>query len=224
MKRWAPVLVGLLTAAIGYAIAWHFASADISKEGDWRNGAARFIAMAAAVGGALGFGITLYVTRGVKLARDGFTLSYRPADPVPDGYRELKTLTVGDLVERLKAVGYAPVLEACDELGERTGAKPSAADSLIGTNVALVDPGVKGWVRLQLPAPAEGQKRALGLVEIWSERGESAEELALFTMRVMGELVGNLAGSRESSRTSEDPVAMLTAGLADRPQHRAGSK
>ena len=59
----------------------------------------------------------------------------------------------------------------------------------------------------------------MGLLEIWTERGDTAEELALFTLRALGELVGSLAASRESSVLSEDPVAILTAGLPDRPRH-----
>jgi hypothetical protein len=211
------VLVG---GAIGFAIGWHFAAADINKAGDWRNGAARFIGMTSAIGMLVGYIVMMRVTRGVHVTRDGFTVTYKPAEAVPQGYRELKTLTVGDLVERLKAVGYQPALEACDELGQRTAKPGDPGVPLVGANVALVDPGVRGWVRVQLPPPAEGQARAIGIVEIWSERGDSAEELALFTLRMLGELVNGVAAARESSRLSEDPVAMLTAGLAERPKHR----
>jgi len=212
------VLVG---GAIGFAIGWHFAAADINKTGDWRNGAARFIGMTSAIGMLFGYIVMMRVTRGVHVTRDGFTISYKPAEPVPQGYRELRTLTVGDLVEKLKAVGYQPTLEACDELGQRM--RPGDAGvPLVGANLAFVDPRVRGWVRVQLPPPAEGQARALGIVEIWSERGDSAEEMALFTLKSLGELVHGLAASRESSKLSEDPVAMLTAGLGERPRHRAG--
>jgi hypothetical protein len=60
----------------------------------------------------------------------------------------------------------------------------------------------------------------MGLLEIWTERGNSAEELGLFTLRGLGELMSGLTASRESSVLSQDPVAMLTAGLPDSPQHR----
>ncbi|HTL37027.1 MAG TPA: hypothetical protein VL326_28015 [Kofleriaceae bacterium] len=219
MKRWGPILGALLGAVIGFALGWHYAADDIHKVGDWRHGAQRFIGFTSVIGLAIGYIAMMQLTRGAKLTRDGFTVSYKPAEAVPDGYRELKTLTVGDLVKRLEAVGYQPALEACDMLGQRM--KPGDPGvPLVGANVALVDPGVRGWVRVQLPPPAEGQKRAMGLVEIWSERGESAEEMALFTLRMLGELVHGVAAARESSRLSEDPVAMLTAGLAERPKHR----
>ena len=219
MKRWGPLVGALVGGAIAFAIAWHVAASDVNKVGDWRNGAARFIGLVGVIGIAVGYvGVSLLV-RGAKVTRDGYTITYKPAEAVPQGYRELKTLTLTDLVDRLKALGYAPSLEVCDALGTRTGAGDAGAP-LVGANVALVDRGVRGWVRVQLPPPNDGQARAIGLVEIWSERGESAEELALFTLRSLGELVHGLAAARESSRLSEDPVAMLTAGLADRPRHR----
>jgi hypothetical protein len=222
MKRFAPLIGALVGGVAGFAIGYYLASADINKEGDWRNGAARFVGMASAIGIMLGYVVTSRFTRGVAVTRDGFTLSYRPADPVPTGYRELRTLTINDLIERLRAVGYAPVVQECDEVGERSARTSDPTTTLVGANVAVTDPGVKGWIRVQLPAPRVDQARALGLVEVWTERGDSAEELALFTMRCLGELVGGLAASRESSRLSEDPVAMLTAGLAERPRHRRG--
>lgn len=219
MKRWGPLVGALVGGAIAFAIAWHLASSDINKEGDWRNGAARFIGFIAVIGIAVGYvGVSL-IARGAKVSRDGYTITYKPAESVPVGYRELETLTLADLVDRLNALGYAPALEVCDALGTRMGPGDVGAP-LVGANVALVDPGVRGWVRVQLPPPNDTQARAIGLVEIWSERGDSAEELALFTLRSLGELVHGLAAARESSRLSEDPVAMLTAGLADRPRHR----
>jgi hypothetical protein len=60
------------------------------------------------------------------------------------------------------------------------------------------------------------QSRALG--RIWSEKGDSAEELALFTLKVLDGLVGDLTAARESSRLSQDPASLLTAGLGERPR------
>ena len=220
MKRFLPVIGALVGGAIAFAIAWHLASADIGEDGDWRGGAQRFIGMVGALGVAAGYIVTSRLTRGAKVTRDGFTVSYRPAEPVPQGYRELRTLRVEDLIARLRAVGYAPRVEVCNELGERGGAAEADA-ALVGANIALVDRGVRGWVRVQLPAPGEGQARAIGLVEVWTASGESAWELGLFTLRALGELVGGLAAARESSRLSEDPVATVTAALPERPKHRA---
>ena len=218
MKRWWPILGGIVGGAIGWAIAWALAADDIYKLGDFQYGALRFIGLVSTIGLVLGYVVVSRVTRGVKVTRDGFTLSYRPLEPVAAGYRELTTLSVADLLERLRVIGYSPVLEGCDTLGQRAG-EGDPTTPLVAANVAIRDPRVRGWIRLQLSPPGAGQARAMGLLEIWTERGDSAEELALFTLRALGELVGSLAASRESSRLSEDPVALLTAGLADRPQH-----
>jgi len=209
----------VIGGGVAAAIAWTLAGADVSKLGDWRNGAARFLGMVTAIGLFAGYFVTVRVVRGRSVSRDGFTLSLQPLEPVPSGYRELTALTMANLIERLRAVGYAPGLEACNELGERSGACDPATP-LAGVNVAIVDPGVRGWIRLQLPVPASHQARALGLLEIWSEGGDSTEELALFTLRALGELVSGLAARRETSNLGEDPVALVTAGLADRPIHR----
>jgi hypothetical protein len=219
MKRWAPLLGAVIGGVVAGAIAWAIAGAEVSKLGDWRNGPARFIGMLTAIGLFAGYAVTTRVVRGRSVSRDGFTLSLRPLEPVPSGYRELAALTVANLLERLRAVGYAPQLEACNELGERVG-ECDPAVPLAGANVAILDPGVRGWIRLQLPVLASHQARALGLLEIWSETGDSTEELALFTLRALDGLVSGLAAKRETSNLGEDPVALLTAGLGERPVHR----
>jgi hypothetical protein len=216
-KRWAPVVGALFGGAIAAVIAWMLAGDEVNKLGD--NGAARFVGMVSAFGAFVGFFATARLVRGATLTRDGFTLSYRPLEPIPVGYRELTTLTVDDLMSRIRDVGYTPQLRACDDTGERISAGDPTAP-LVGANISLSDPGVRGWVRVHLPRPAEGQARALGLIEVWSEAGESAQELALFVVRALNGLVGNLAASRESSRLSEDRASLVIASLAERPIHR----
>src|SRR5262245_32175718 len=136
MKRFGPALGALVGGAIGFAIAYYFAGADIG----WRNGAGRFVGMASGIGIMLGYFVMMRVTRGVHVTRDGFPLSYRPADPVPTGYRELRTLTVGDVAERLRAVGYAPALTDCDEVGQRSDRTVDPTTTLVGANFAVSDP------------------------------------------------------------------------------------
>jgi len=220
MKRWAPVIAGLAGCAAGFAVGWILASQDVNKLGDFQEGAARFIGFTSAIGAFIGFFIAVRLTRGKHVSRDGFTLSYKRIEPTAANYRELKTITVADLVAGLREVGYEPKVEVCTIEGERRGIL-DANTALAGTNIALSDPGVRGWIRLQLPIPADEQARALGLVEMWSERGESTEEFALFTLRILDTFVGALAAKRESSTLSDDPVSVLTAGLADKPVHRA---
>jgi len=220
MKRAAPYLAALAGIAIGVAIGWTLAGADVGQLGDWRGGAGRFIGMLGAIGGLVGY-VGARVILGKRPAqRDGFTLSFRRIDPQATGYREVTTLTVGDLVAALAAVGYEPHAEACDDAGLPVGAIDPTTP-LAGANLALRDRGVRGWVRVQLAPPDPARARSLGLVEIWSERGDSAEELGLYVVRVLDELVGDVHAARESSRLGEDSAKLLTAGLGPRPVHRA---
>ncbi|HEY4177418.1 MAG TPA: hypothetical protein VGM90_11315 [Kofleriaceae bacterium] len=216
MRRLAPVLCALIFGAAGAGIAYYFAAADIGTLGDWRQGALRFIGGAGALGALVGWYAGARLALGAPITRVGYTLSYRPADPQPLGYREMKTLTVDDLLARLRDVGYAPAIATCTALGERTTQGADPAQPLVGANIAITAPRVKGYVRVQLPPPAEGQTRAIGVLELNSEGGPSAEELGMFTLRSLGELVGNLTAAHDTSRLSEDPVALLTAHLPER--------
>jgi hypothetical protein len=213
VKAWLPWLAALVGGAICGGIAWTYASGDVDKLGDWYGGAESFIGTAGAIGIFGGYIVTSRLTRGAKLARDGFTLSYRRIEAQPAGYRELTTVRVADLLAALREAGYEPRTEACDDLGTRRGAF-DATSPLAGANVAITDPRVRGWIRVHLPVPRDDQARGLGLVEIWSRSGDSAEELALFTLRALGTLIANLEVARESSNLSPDPVATVTAGLS----------
>jgi hypothetical protein len=218
-KFWLPIIVAIACGAVAGGIAYAFAGNDIGKLGDWNHGASHFVGYAATAGVFLGYLVTASLVRGPLLRRGGFTLAYQRIEPKADGYRALETLRIADLLSRLRTAGYEPRAEVCDELGTPRGGLEET-EPLAGTNLAILDPRVRGWVRVHLPVPQEGQARALGLIEIHSGRGESAEELAMFTMRVLGGLLEGLTVTRENSLLSHDPVATVTAGLDDRPAHR----
>jgi hypothetical protein len=218
-SAWWVLLGAIAGGVIGFLIGWVIASDEIGKLGDWRHGALRFLGMCGAIGLFLGAGIASRFARGAPVTRDGFTLSYKRIEPTAAGYRELTTLTIATLLDALREVGYEPSATACDDTGSAR-APIDLTTALAGSNFAIRDPKVRGWIRVQLAVPPEGQGRAMGLIEMWSERGDSTEELALFTLRVLDTLVGDLRASRESSVLSEDPAAMVTAGLDDKPRHR----
>lgn len=214
---WWAWLGAAVAGAIGVAIGLALAGDDINTIGG--RGAARFVGMCGAIGGFAGYLITSRLTRGEPLTRDGFTLSYRPLAPAAAGYRETTTLTVADVIAGLSKLGYEPRAEACDDFGTRRGSIDDTTP-LQGTSVAIIDARVRGWIRIALAPFTDARPRTLGLVEIWSRRGESAEELALFTLRVLDGFVAELAAVRDSSRLSPDPIPMVTAGLGERPVHR----
>jgi len=217
---WWPFVGAVIGGVAGIAIGMALAGDDVNRVGDWRNGAARFVGMTGAIGLFAGYAIAQQLARGKRVNRDGFTLAYRPIAPTAEGYRENKLVTVGDVLAGLAKAGFEPRAEACDQFGERKG---SIDDTTVlpGANVAISDPRVRGWIRVALAPSNEDQPRSLGLVEIWSERGGSAEELGLFTLRVLDGLVVELTATRESSALGLDPIPLLTAGLAERPIRRA---
>lgn len=218
-KRGWALLGAILGGAIGAAIAWRLLNGRFDHPGDWRGGAARFFGWATALGLVAGYAVGGRLARAVPARRDGFRLSFRRIDPEAAGYRNLTTLAVADLVAALTASGYEPYTEGCDSLGHRVG-PIDLRTPLAGANVAISDPGVRGWIRVQLAPPIDGAPRSLGLIEMWPERGGSAEELGSFALRALDGLLDELTAAPESSMLGEDPASLVTAGLPDRPRHR----
>lgn len=214
-----PILGALVGGAILSAIAWHYASGDINSVGNWKNGAAKFVGMAGAIGLMLGWYGTLHVTRGAALSRTGLTLGYKRIDPTATGYRELATLTVEDLLVRLREFGYQPSAKACDDSGAVLG-PTEGSTPLAGANFAITDAGVKGWIRVQLGSPPEGYARAMGLIETWTKNGESATELALFALRALDGMLGDLSASHDDSALTGTPAKLFVSSLPDHPKHR----
>lgn len=79
---------------------------------------------------------------------------------------------------------------------------------------------MKGWIRVQLAPPPEDSARAMGLIETWTTRGETANELALFALRALDGLLGQLTASYDDSALSSDPAKLFVAALPERPKHR----
>lgn len=210
---WWAWLGAIVVAAIGVVIGVALAGDELRIS----RGASRFVGMCGALGGFAGYLIVARLTRGQHLTRDGFTLSYRPLAPTAVSYRENATLTIADVLAGLAKLGYAPRAEACDDFGTRRGSIDATAP-LQGTSVAITDPNVRGWIRVALAPFDDARPRTLGLVEIWSSRGDSAEELALFTLRVLDGFVAELAAARDTSQLSPDRIAMVTAGLGEHPR------
>ena len=219
-KRWWLVVGAMAGGVLAFFIAWMLAAKDVDKAGDWRNGAARFIGSVTAVGAAIGYVVARQLAGAAPHARGGFTLSYGRIEAKPEGYREMTMARTGQLLDALRAVGYEPTTERCDDTGAVIGSEIDPETPLAGANFAIRDRGVKGHVRLQLAQPIGEQRRSIGVLETWSRGGESTEELGLFTLRALSRLVENVTAAPESSQLGGDPVDMVTAGLGERPVHR----
>src|SRR6188474_3161417 len=98
MKRWWPIVGALVGGLFAFAIAWTLAGDDAQKLGDWRGGAERFIGFVSALGAGIGYIVTRQLGGRTRYTRDGFTLAYASILPKPDGYREMTTARVADLI------------------------------------------------------------------------------------------------------------------------------
>lgn len=222
MQRfWISIAGGVIGGCVAGFIGWQLAGDDVQHVGVWRIGGARFIGFLVLLGIAIGLLLVRRISSGTRRTRDGYLLSYRRIGPKTDGYREGAKVTVADLVAALAACGYEPIVTACDETGEPHG--PIELDTpLAGANLGIRDPQVQGWVHLQLAPELEQAPRRIGLLEVWRHRGESTDELALFTLRALGQLASDLTVARRSSQPGLGPASMLTAGLGDKPVRRDG--
>ncbi|CAN5385634.1 hypothetical protein BH11MYX1_BH11MYX1_54800 [soil metagenome] len=220
-RIWISAAGGVLGGCAAGFIGWQLAGNDIQHVGDWRIGGARFIGFLIVLGIAIGFLLARRLVSGKPHTSDGYLLSYSRIAPKTEGYREGAKVTVADLVAALATYGYEPIVTACDETGEPRGAI-ELDTPLAGANIGIRDPQVKGWVRLQLASESADAKRRMGLLDTWTHRGESADELALFTLRALDQLAGDLTAARRASQLGQDPASLLTAGLGDTPVHRDG--
>jgi hypothetical protein len=222
MQRfWVSIGGGVLGGCVAGFIGWQLASDDIQHIGVWRIGGARFIGFLVILGIAIGLLLGRRLVSGTPHTSDGYLLSYRRIAPKTEGYREGAKVTIADLVAALAASGYEPIVTACDDTGEPHG--PIDLDTpLAGANIGIRDPQVQGWVHLQLAPELEQAQRRIGLLEAWTHRGESTDELALFTLRALAQLAGELTVARRSSQPGHVPASTLTAGLGDKPVHRDG--
>jgi len=173
------------------------------------------------VGLVAGFYLTQYLVTGGEHTRSGYTLSYPRIAPRATGYREMTALTIGDLTSALRELGYQLELRACDEDGSRRRAAVDERAPLAGANVAILDRKVSGWIRVHLPVPIDEGARAAGLVDVWRHRGPSVDELALYTVRALDRLIGDVRASLEDSQLEGEPATLLTSALSDRPTFRA---
>jgi len=157
--------------------------------------------------------------RGIAAAAIDFVLSYRRPAPRAVGYRTQREVSVGDLLDALRALGYEPRARTCNDLAEVVG--PAADDAaLVGAHLEVDVARCRGHIRIQLPdpgAPEPGAER-LGELEIRGAPGSAAEELGLFALRALDGLLDELEAARGDSALAPVTVPLLTAALPDRPE------
>jgi hypothetical protein len=186
------LLIAAAVAAVAALGSWTLVRDDVSRwegAGISATGAWRFVVGAAAAAGVLGFLVARRLLRGAPVKRRCWLLQ------VPAGARAPRP---AELVERLHARGYRLELHA----GE---------DGVVALRDARIGPRGTG-VSLRMPAAGAG------LIEVAERQGAgAAEELALFVIAELGDLVPGLVYKPIDSAGSADSATLLRAALPERP-------
>ena len=99
--------------------------------------------------------------RGRRSAADGtidFVLSYRRPAPRAVGYRTQREVTIDDLLNALRELGYAPRARTCNDLAEVVG-PADGGDALVGAHLEIDVARCRGHIRVQLPDPGRARAR-----------------------------------------------------------------
>ncbi len=145
-----------------------------------------------------------------------YVLSYRRPAPRAISYREMREVQLADLLDALRALGYAPHAQACDDSGEVVG-EIDPREPLVGAHALITDARV-GAVRLQLPDLPPDDDRRLGQLAIRGEEDSPVHELGLFALRALASLLIDLEAARGDSALGPVAVSLLTSALPDRPE------
>lgn len=139
--------------------------------------------------------------------------------PTASGYRHAALPTVADLSGLLEAAGYRLEVSQVDDLGEVLGPMDERAP-LPGTMFLLADRrlGRKTGVIIRLSESAAEAASTLGFVEVSGKVRSGTEELAMFAITRLAELLPGLQYKSGDSSLEPDDVGLLRATLPDRPR------
>jgi hypothetical protein len=138
--------------------------------------------------------------------------------PTATGYRDAALPTVADATAALEAVGYRLEVSQVDDLGQVLGPMDARAP-LPGAMFLLADRrlGRKTGVIIRLSSNAAEAASTLGFVEVSGKARSGTEELAMFAISRLAELLPGLQYKAGDSSLEPDEVALLRATLPDRP-------
>jgi hypothetical protein len=219
-----PVAVGAVLAIAALLVANGLVRDDVERKASAGFFSMRehyFVGMCAALAFALGYLLTRRLMRGPRLGRRSWMLSMGQVVPATTSYREAAPPSVQDLIDRLEAVGYQLSVRRVDEAGTVIGTS-DGRDPLTGRAVILRDerlgPAETGVI-VRVSERAAGEGGGLGEVTAVDRFGEEGcEELAMFTICQLAELLPGLKYKPTDSSLEPDVVDMLRASLPDRPR------
>jgi hypothetical protein len=214
-----PALVGGLLAVVATVVARQAVAGAVAAKGGWLAGWDRsFVGMCGAAGFFLGYFASLRFLRGARREVRSWVLSVEQVVPAATGYREAAAPSAKDLVERLAARGYRLRVQRVDEAGAAVEGGDER-DPLAGRGVELEDERAGARVIVRLSERAAGEGGGLGVVTAIERGGKRAsEELALFAIVELAELLPGLKYKDVDSALTPDDTEMLRASLPERPR------
>ncbi|HUH01611.1 MAG TPA: hypothetical protein VML75_06420 [Kofleriaceae bacterium] len=152
-------------------------------------------------------------------ARRSWILVVPRIAPTTTGYRHAALPAVADLTASLESAGYRLEVSQVDDLGATLGPMDPRTP-LPGAMFLLADRrlGRKTGVIVRISSSADDAASTLGFVEVSGKPRPATEELAMFAISRLGQLLPGLGYKSGDSSLEPDDVALLSATLPDRPR------
>ena len=218
------LLLAAIAGAAGGAVGWLAVRDAIARKAEVGFGSGRewsVVWLAALIAGGLVFALARRLLRGPLDTRQSFLLSLPRVAPVAVDYRTAAAPSLNDLLDRLGSRGYRLEATMVAETGEGRG-PASPATALVGISVLLRDarlgPACSGLL-LRVSERAGGDAGGLGIVEaLDSGRRRNNEELALFVIAELADLIPGITYKRGDSALSAEPASLVRSMLPARPR------
>jgi hypothetical protein len=225
MKTRRPMVIPLAIAAISVAvtayITWLMVRADAHR---WTQAGfaigpeLKFVFFFSVVIGGVAFAISRRLIHGPAIVYNDWILTIPALPKQESGYRESKSITVADLLDRLARRGYQLSATAVDVHGEKVGPMDARA-ALAGVAVSFKDPRLGGWsssLVLRISAMTE-HSAGIGAVETRDVKGAGYQELATFVIAELDGLIPGVRYKLGNSGLSADLASELHALLPTAP-------
>lgn len=214
-----PALIGGVLAVVATIVARAVVAPAIAAKGGWYSRwDETFVGMCGAAAFFVGFLVSFRLMRDARREERSWMLSVEQVLPSATSYREAAPPSVQDLVDKLKARGYALQTGRVDDAGAPV-AGGSNRDPLAGSAVELRDQRAGARVIVRVSERAAGEGGGLGIVTAIERGGRRAsEELALFAIVELAALLPGLEYKDADSALPPDDTEMLRASLPDKPR------
>jgi hypothetical protein len=216
-----PALLAAVLAIVATIVAQKVVVPAIERKGGWYSRWDQsFVGMIGAATFFLAFLAMRRFTRRPRAEERTWLLVVDQVVPTATSYREASPPTVQDLIDRLARHGYQlQASQVAEDRVTRGAADPRTplAGSMIDLCDARLPRGTRVILHVTERAATEGGGTGT-VTAIEGGRKLAGEELALFTIRELGQILPGLAYKDIESALTPDSTEMLAAALPDRPR------